>query len=194
MQFSIFKYLKQFLASPQKTGAIAPSCEEICDLITDTAQLHKAMTVIEFGSGTGVFTEKILDKISNDTTFFALEINPEFVKATKERCPDAIVYNDSAENARYHLEKHGKNSCDCIISALPWALFGSDLQDRLLQTIFDILKPGGKLLTLAYVHGLPFPTAQRFRSKLYNMFPSVTKTRTVWSNLPPAFIYCAKKK
>jgi len=194
MQFSIFEYLKQFLVYPHRTGAIAPSCEEISDLITDAAQLEKATTVIEFGSGTGVFTEKILDKISSDTIFFALEINPEFAKATKERCPDAIVYNDSAENARLHLEKHGKHSCDCIISGLPWAVFGSELQDRLLHTIYDVLKPGGKLVTLAYVHGLAFPTAQRFRSKLHGMFPYVTKTRTVWSNLPPAFVYCAKKK
>ena len=96
MKFSIFEYLRQFLVYPRRTGAIAPSCEEISDLITDTAQLHKAKTVIELGSGTGVFTEKILDKISGDTTFFALEINPKFVEATKERCPDAIVYLDSA--------------------------------------------------------------------------------------------------
>jgi len=194
MKFSVFEYLKQVLAYPRRTGAIAPSCEEISDLITDTAQLDKAKTVIELGPGTGVFTEKILDKISSDTVFFALEINPKFVEATKERCPDAIVYNDSAENARLYLEKHGKESCDCIISALPWAAFGSDLQDKLLHTIYDVLKPGGKLLTLAYVHGLAFPTAQRFRSKLHSMFPYVIKTRTVWSNLPPGFVYCAKKK
>ena len=194
MRFSILDYLRQCLVYPHKTGSIAPSCEELSDLITDTAQLEKASTVIELGSGTGVFTEKILKKISNDTTFFALEINPKFVEATKERCPEAIVYNDSAENARKHLEKHGKESCDCIISGLPWAVFGANMQDKLLSTIYDVLKPGGKLVTMAYLHGMPFPTAQRFRSKLYNMFPSVTKTRTVWSNLPPAFIYCAKKK
>ena len=194
MAFSILHYLRQCLVYPHRTGSIAPSCEELSDLITDTAQLDKVSTVIEFGSGTGVFTEKILEKLSDDATFFALEINPKFVEATKERCPEAIVYNDTAENARMHLEKHGKESCDCIISGLPWAVFGANMQDRLLHTVYDILKPGGKLLTMAYLHGVPFPTAQRFKTRLYSMFPRVIKTKTVWSNLPPAFVYCAKKK
>lgn len=193
MRFNILEYLKESIIYPTKTGSIAPSCEELSDLITDTAQLHTASTVIEFGSGTGVFTEKIMDKISNETTFFALEINPTFVEATKIRCPDAIVYNDSAENARKHLKKHGVDSCDCIISGLPWAIFSTSLQDKLLETISDVLRPGGKLLAMAYVHGLMFPSAQRFRNRLHHMFPSVSKTRVVWGNLPPAFVYCAEK-
>lgn len=194
MKHGIFHYLKQFLCYPTRTGSIAPSCSELSELITDKAQLDKAYTVVEFGSGTGVFTEKILQKISADATFFALEINPEFAEATKRRCPDAIVYNDTAENAKFHLEKHGKDSCDCVISGLPWAIFNSNMQDRLLGTVYDILRPGGKLLTMAYLYGLPFPTAKRFRAKLYDKFPKVVKTKTVWSNLPPAFIYCAEKK
>ena len=193
MKFGIFDYLRQGLLHPTKTGSIAPSCEELSHLITDKADLDNVDTIIEFGSGTGVFTEKILSKISGDATFFALEINPKFVEATKMRCPEAIVYNDSAENAKQHLEKHGVSSCDCIISGLPWAIFDSNLQERLLSTVWEVLKPGGKLLTMAYVHGLMFPAAQSFRQKLYGKFSNVTKTKTVWSNLPPAFVYCAKK-
>ena len=194
MRYSILHFLRQFLSYPIRTGSIVPSCQELSNLIADEAQLDKAYTVIEFGSGTGVFTEKILEKISDDATFFALEINPEFVEATKRRCPNAIVYNDTAENARFHLEKHGRKSCDCIISGLPWTLFGARLQDRILSTAYDVLRPGGKLLTIAYLHGLPFPTAKRFKAKLYSMFPKVVKTRTVWSNMPPAIVYCAKKQ
>ena len=194
MKNGICDYLRQFFCYPRRTGSIAPSCVELSDLITDHAQLDKADTIIEFGPGTGVFTEKILQKIPHDATFFALEINPEFVQATKKRCPGAIVYNDSAENARFHLEKHGKESCDCIISGLPWAIFSSKMQDRLLNTVQDVLKPGGKLLTMAYLPGLPLPSAKRFKSKLYSMFPQVVQTRTIWLNLPPAFVYCAEKK
>lgn len=193
MKFSILEYLRQSLVHPTKTGSIAPSCEELSQLITNTVDLRNAQTIIEFGSGTGVFTEKILNKIDDDATFFALEINPRFVEATKMRCPKAIVYNDSAENAQQHMEKHGVNSCDYVISGLPWVVFDSKLQDRLLSTVWEILKPGGSLLTMAYLHGLLFPAAQTFRQKLYQRFSYVTKTKTVWSNLPPAFVYCAKK-
>jgi len=193
LSFSIFDYLTQSFIHPTKTGSVAPSSEQLCELLTDTAELQNASTVIEFGPGTGVFTERILHKISTDTTFFALEINPRFAAATKLRCPQATVYNDSAENAKKHLLNHGVTACDCIISALPWSVFNSNLQDRLLSTIWEILEPGGKLLTVAYFHALIFPSAQRFRKRLYSTFPTVTKTEIVWKNFPPAFVYCAQK-
>lgn len=193
MSFGILDYLKQSFIHPTKTGSVAPSSDKLCELLTDTAGLQSASTVIEFGPGTGVLTERILNKISNNTTFFALEINPRFAAATRLRCPDATVYNDSAENAKLHLQNHGVDGCDCIISALPWSVFTPGLQDRLLSTIWDILEPGGRLLTVAYFHAQVFPSAQRFKNKLYEKFPTVTKTEIVWSNLPPAFVYCAQK-
>lgn len=193
LNFGIFRFLLELVKNPTRTGSIAPSCEELCELITDMAELNNLQTVIEFGPGTGVFTEKIINKISDDTTFFAMELNPTFIKITKERCPGVLIYNDSAENSKKYLEMHGKTSCDCIISGLPWTAFGPKLQDKLLSAIWDILSPGGKFLTFSYSHSLLFPTAKRFRGKLKNMFPEVRQSDTIWSNFPPAFIYCAKK-
>ncbi|MGH7884572.1 MAG: class I SAM-dependent methyltransferase [Thermodesulfobacteriota bacterium] len=193
MNFGIFSFLKELAKNPARTGSIAPSCDELCDLITDQAELNNIHTVIEFGPGTGVFTEKIMDKISVDTTFFALELNPVFIEVTKKRCPGVIIYNDSAENSKKYLEMNGKSCCDCIISGLPWTAFGPALQDRLLETIWDILSPKGRFLTFSYSHSLLFPTARRFRKRLKNIFPEVTESKTVWANFPPAFVYCAKK-
>lgn len=193
MSFGILDYLKQSFIHPTKTGSLAPSSRRLCELLTDTAELQNASTVIEFGPGTGVFTERILEKISQDTTFFALEINPRFAAATRLRCPGATVYTDSAENAKSHLLKHGVSTCDCIISALPWSVFTPSLQDRLLNTVWDILEPGGRMLTVAYLHALVFPSAQRFKKKLNNTFSIVDRTEVVWRNIPPAFVYCARK-
>ena len=72
--------------------------------------------VVEFGPGTGVFTERILAKIPAQGMFFALELNEEFIQATRQRCPTAEVIHDSATNARQHLQAHDLNHCDCIIS------------------------------------------------------------------------------
>ncbi len=192
-KFSVLHYLIQSLSHPKKTGSITPSSKKLSNLITDKAQLNKLSIVVEFGSGNGAFTEKILEKLADNAIFFALEINPEFAEVTKQRCPKAIVYNDSAQNVKHYLKKHGKESCDCIISGLPWTIFESSLQSSLLRTAYDILKPGGKLLTMIYIHRVPSLTARGFKTKLYNTFPIVTKSKTVWLNIPPAFIYCAEK-
>ena len=191
---NLIQFLKQFVLHTAKTGAVAPSSEGLADLITETAGLHSASAVIEFGAGTGVFTEKILQKISDETRFFALEINPDFVKATRKRCPEAVVYQDSAANAKKYLDELGINECDCIICGLPWAAFSEELQNELLDTIIDVLKPGGKFLTFAYLQGLLLPAGMRFKKKLSTRFNSVTKTRTIWLNFPPAFVYCAENK
>lgn len=187
------QFLRQFMRNPARTGALAPSSEALADLITASADLPQASVVIEFGPGTGVFTEKILSQLPEGATFFAMELNPDFVAATRARCPGAQVYHDSATQTRRYLERHGHSHCDCIISGLPWAAFGEELQNELLDTIGDILRPGGRFLTFAYLQGLVLPSGMRFRKKLQSRFARVRTTRIVWANLPPALVYCAEK-
>ena len=187
------KFLTQFLIHPTKVGAVAPSNNKLCDMITDMADLHQISSVIEFGSGTGVITEKIVNKISKDTTFFAMEINEKLVEATKRRCPYVTIYPYSASNAKRYLEIHGEQGCDRIISSLPWSTFSDEMQDDLIETIIDVLNPGGKFLTYAYIPGLVFPSARRFKNKLYEKFDKVGRSKIVWTNFPPAFIYYAEK-
>jgi len=187
------QFFRQFILYSSQTGAVAASSEGLCELITETAELSKASVVVEFGSGSGIFTEKILQKIREDTTFFAIEVNRDFAEATRLRCPGVQVYQDCATNARKYLEAHGHRYCDCIISGLPWASFKEHLQDSLLDTILDILKPGGLFLTFAYLQGLLLPSGSKFKKKLRARFSKITNTRTVWTNIPPAFVYCAEK-
>ncbi len=190
---SCLKFLQQFARRPSKTGAIAASSESLSHLITDTAELENASVVIEFGPGTGVFTEKIRQKISDGTEFFAIECNEHFAELTRSRCPDVVVYHDCATTAGKHLQAHGHSQCDCVICGLPWASFDEELQDRLLDTITEIIKPNGRFLTFAYLQGLLLPAGARFKKKLHSRFSRVETTRTVWRNIPPAFVYCATK-
>ncbi len=193
LNYSLFDYLKQGLMHPTKTGSFAPSSEELSTFVVNEAELEKASVVIELGSGTGVMTEKILQKLPADATFFAMEINPEFAQVTKARCPKAVVYNDSAENVKEYMEKHGVTYCDCIISTLPWSVFSSEFQDKLITLMWDILAPGGRFYTVVYLHAILLPSAQRFKKRLEGKFREVKRSKVVWNNFPPAFAYCAKK-
>lgn len=189
----MLKFTKEFILSPKKTGAIAPSSSELATTITDIANLAMADTVVEFGSGTGVFTERILENIGDDTIFFALEINPFFVKKTQQRCPEAIVYQDWASNVKQYLEEHGRTHCDCIVSGLPWTLFDEDEQNELLKVISDSLSPDGTFVSFTYLGGNLSPGGRRFKKHLHRHFSSISKSRMVWNNLPPAFVYACSK-
>lgn len=174
-----------------ETGAIASSSQGLADLITDFASLDQARIVIELGPGTGVFTEKILEKMRKNGIFFALEINPRFVAATRRRCPQCRVFHDSAAHTRNHLNDLGVQHCDAVVSGLPWAAFPERVQDEILDAVVDALKPGGTFVTFAYLHGVLLERGKMFRRKLYSRFTQIERTPTVWRNMPPAFVYRA---
>lgn len=187
------EFIKHFFKSPNSTGAIWPSSEALANVMIDLATLKSQDTIVEFGPGTGVFTEKIMKKKKKSSLFFALEVNPEFADITKRRCPQAIIYNDCAQNIDIFLKEHNKKNCNCIISGLPWAAFDDDLQDSIMRAAFDSLAKGGVFLTFAYLHGLVIPAGLRFKQKLLSHFSKVRRSRIVWLNLPPAFVYLCEK-
>ncbi len=193
LKLGAYGYIKQFVKSPKSTGSIVPSNEELAQLVAKTARLEETETVVELGPGTGIFTEKIVEKRKPGSTFFAIEINSEFCQATRFRCPSVTVYLDSAENLKKYLLRHGKDSCDCVISSLPWTIFDRKTQKNLLEIILDALRPGGRMITYAYSISMMTPGARRFRSMMQSRFAKVGKSKTVWSNFPPAFVYCAEK-
>jgi phospholipid N-methyltransferase len=184
---------KEFIQDPGKTGAIAQSSPRLARYIAQKAHLSDKRAVVEFGPGTSVVTREILRHLRPGATFFALETNPRLVDLTRRNCPGATVYRASAEEIGHHLQLHGRDSCDCIISSLPWANFSRGLQDRILEASHQALQPGGLLLSFSYWQSRVLPGGQYFRQRLSHYFDHVERSRTVWRNLPPAFLYQAYK-
>lgn len=156
------------------------------------ARLSDARSVVELGPGTGAFTDRILETIRAQTSFFCIEINKAFVEETKRKHPTAIVYHDSAVCIKKYLLLQGHATCDRIISGLPWAAFDPNMQELLLKEIYEALEPGGLFLTFAYYPFNYLPTGTSFKNKLLKRFRKVRQTRVV-PNLPPAFIYVCEK-
>lgn len=186
-------FLRQFFANPIETGALTPSSRKLATFITDRASLPKKRCVVELGPGNGIFTKEIINRISSKTVFLGLEINKEFVNITQQKCPTAIVYHASALDIKKYLLKHNQETTDCIISALPWSALGQNPQTQLLDAIYDSLDDGGEFLTIAYIFGLVLPAGIRFRKLLDKRFRRVKRSRTIWGNIFPAFVYhCIK--
>jgi len=186
-------FLKQMFSNPFSTGGIAPCGPQIVKIVTDHAGLDEARSVVELGPGTGVFTEEILKKTLPDTVFFGLEINHEFVEATRKRCPEALIYEDSAENLLEYTARHNLTEVDCIISTLPWTIFPKELRERILNVVYAALKPGGVFLTVSYSHMKNLPSGIKFSKQLKHTFSGVTPTKGVWDGPLPMFAYhCVK--
>jgi len=55
------------------------------------------------------------------------------------------------------------------------------------------MSPNGQFVTFAYLQGLLLPPGRRFVALLPKYFTHVSRSRTVWLNLPPAFVYQCRR-
>lgn len=168
---------------------MAASSASLARVITSEVGLAEASVVVELGPGTGAFTGHIRKAMRPDGRFFAVERNPQMVATLRQRFPEVTVHRACATQLRELLAAEGVGKADVVICGLPWAAFPDALQEQLLWSITAALAPGGVFTTFAYLQGLLLPAGRKFRKRLDERFASVTRSRTVWANLPPAFCY-----
>ncbi|MFC4587775.1 class I SAM-dependent methyltransferase [Sphaerisporangium corydalis] len=186
-------FFGQFVRSPGTTGAVLPSSQRLARVVTSPVPERGDPVVVELGPGTGVFTAEIQRRLGGRGHHLAVEINPALAARLADRHPGAKVVVADAVNLPALLAKDGLERADVVVSGLPWAAFPGGLQDRLLEAIRQVLAPAGAFTTFAYVHARTLPPAMRFRRRLLESFEEVVPSRTVWGNVPPAFVYHARR-
>ncbi|MFN6399578.1 MAG: class I SAM-dependent methyltransferase [Planctomycetota bacterium] len=187
------KFFRGFISNPSAVGAIAPSSRGLACEMLRRIDCNHCNAIAEIGPGTGPVTQTILDRCGSSTRFFAVEINPQFVTHLKQRFPMADIAQADASELKALCMERQISQLDALVSGLPWAVFPSEFQIKILNAILDSLGPSGRFSTFAYLHGLPMPAARRFRSLLNKKFRSVEISPILWTNLPPAIVYHCQK-
>jgi phospholipid N-methyltransferase len=188
------EYLREFLSKPARIGAIVPSSRFLAQTILQDVDLHQADNVLEYGPGTGVFTEFILRQLKPGAKFAAIELSPRFAEIFRARYPRVKLFQDSVANVERICRRAGMQSVDCIVSGVPWAVFSESLQVQCLNEMMRVLKPDGRFVTFTYLHSQTFLAgARRFSSLLSGYFEAVSKSPVVWLNIPPAYVYRCRR-
>lgn len=186
-------FIREYIRNPRGVGAIAPSSPRLAREMVSRMNLEAASVVVEYGPGTGAFTSEILARKSPAALYLGIENNPKMISLFQGRFPGALIFEDSVENVSRILKELGRSEADCIVSGLPWASFPFDLLERVLTATHAVLKVGGQFSTFAYPPFNLMPSGKRLQKRLTSLFSRVHKSRTVWRNLPPAFVYhCVK--
>lgn len=187
------RFLWQFLTQPGVIGAVAPSSPHLAREMLRGLDLGPGARIAEYGPGTGVFTAAILERLHPEARFFAVERNAAMVAELRHRFPKLHLHEGSVEDIAGFCNAEGVDRLDAIVSGLPWAAFPESLQIRILDATMKVLRPGGSLTTFAYQIGLWTPAGRRFAKLLPRYFSSITRSRVVWRNLPPALtIRCVR--
>ncbi|MEX2217032.1 MAG: rRNA adenine N-6-methyltransferase family protein [Phycisphaeraceae bacterium] len=182
-------FLWQFLRHPTKVGAVWPSSKRLARAMTDSINWKTADVVLEYGPGTGIFTEQIVQAKQPATRFLAIELNPSLASILQQKLNNVEVVVDSVANVVDICKSRDIEKVCGILCGLPWASFPESLQRDILDAMFHVLKPGGQFATFAYRQGVWLPAGRRFRRMLDERFGKVECSPTVWRNMPPAFVY-----
>lgn len=182
----------EFLRRPLMTGAMAASSQRLAYAMTEGIGLDQARLVAELGPGTGVFTDAILARLAPDARLVAVELNPVLaarLSASRRDTRLTVVQGSATELAA----AVGK-PVDAVISGLPWTVMPQDRRGYILDAVTEVLAPGGRFTTFAYLHAAWTPPARRFTAELACRFDRLERSKVVWANLPPAFVHRAVQR
>jgi phospholipid N-methyltransferase len=184
----------RFLRNPRTVGALSPSSRALAYDIVNSLDLSGSARVVELGPGTGALTGAIVERIGPEGRFFAVDIEPAFVRQIRLRWPDIECVCASAEHLESLLRARDLLPVDHIISGLPFASLPPPMTSRILDGIAKSLRAGGTFTTFQYVHAYGLPAAISFRRKMNAKMRTSPSRSLVIRNVPPAWVLTWHKK
>lgn len=138
----------EFAKNIRTTGAFRQSSKKVENEITKYVDPNRKQVIVEFGTGHGNITQRILERLHPESQLYSFEVNPEFVAHVREMIDDdrLTIVNAGAETIAEHVD----GAVDSVISSLPLTLFSKEDTERLLRLVYDQLVPGGHMSQLLY--------------------------------------------
>lgn len=175
-------FVKQYLMKPRSVGAILPSSKYLANKMMEGIDFNRATCIVEFGPGTGIFTDALLSRRKKNTKLILFETNHEFCAILKEKYQNEsnlYIYHASAECIEEHLLHHDIQSVDYIVSGLPFASLPSHVSTQILHETKRYLKNNGQFITFQYT---------LFKKKFIGKYFRNIRTKRVFRNVPPAYV------
>ena len=183
---STLSYIKNFIKD-RDVAAITPSSSFLVKRVCRWVDFSRPNVIIEYGPGTGVFTEYLVDEMTADSRLILIEGNESFVDKLSARFGHderVEVHHDRAENVERIVHGAGEEAADYVISGIPFSFLGDDVKHELIQCTREILTDDGKFLVYQNYNHMEKPLRRHFNHvhKEYEIF-----------NIPPMFAYQAAK-
>lgn len=168
-------------------GSVVPSSKFLSRKMLDHLNFKSAKLVVELGPGTGVFTERIIEKLGKDCTLLIIELNDKFYKDLKKRITDkrVCIRKGSASDLHKFMKELNIEKADFIVSSLPLAIIPSTLRKRIVIEVNHKLEKNGEFIQFQY-------SLQSL--KLFKKVFKQVSIRHCLFNMPPAFVYSCKKQ
>lgn len=181
MANTFLKSVIDFTKNVKTTGALYQTSKqiekEICSKINQDTKV-----VVEFGTGLGNITQRILNQLPPDGKLYSFEVNGDFLEDVKDIIKDErlVLINDGAQNFdKYVVEAE----VDCFISSIPVTLIPKEVVMEVLQKSYKALRAGNFFCQVLYS---PF-----HKKKFSAIFDEVKIKRA--ASVPIGFIHHCRK-
>ncbi|MCM3596770.1 SAM-dependent methyltransferase [Metabacillus idriensis] len=175
-------FIFQYINKPRSVGALFPSSSKLAERMTEHIDFQTADYIIEYGPGTGIFTDKLIEKRRRETQIILIEQNAAFCSMLTKKYlneKNLIVINGSAEDTGKYMKQYKIPAADYIISGLPFASLPKDLTLLILDETRRILGGKGTFITFQY---------SLLKKNLIGQYFSEMSCQREYLNLPPAYV------
>lgn len=181
-------FLLEFIKHPRKIGAVAPSGKPLAEKMMQPIDFNSAEVIVEFGPGTGAFTEELIRRREKDTALILVEQNEIFCRGLLKKFagePNFHIVHGNAERVKKYLEKYGFSEADYIVSGLPFTSLPSEVSDRILKATGAAIGKGGSFITFQY---------SLVKKKFFEKYFDISQCLKEIKNLPPAYVFVMKNR
>ena len=179
------RFLREWLAHPQRTGSVVPSSPRLADAMARWIPRDPESFVLELGPGTGPVTEAILRRGLREDRLIAIEFNPVMAAELQKKFPRARILAGDAWLMDELLEKISVKTVGAVISSLPLLNFTPEQATALAEKIRTVLEPHGHWVQFSY-------QINKKRTRGGEKFKLVA-SQLVWLNVPPARVSVYQK-
>ena len=178
-------FLKAWLRSPLKVGAIAPSGGPLARAMARAVPKGSTLPVVELGGGTGEVTKALL-KVLPAERLLVVERDPALYGLLRRRYPDVAVIHGDAVHLRRLLRERGIERVAAAVSCLPLVAMSKRVQQAILRETIAVLDDGAPLIQFTY--SLFSPVSRRDLGLVGRPVARVLQ------NVPPASVWVYRRR
>ena len=179
-------FFKQFLKRPFQIASIVPSSKALVERVASKMDLSRPRVIAEYGPGEGVHSREIARRMCPDSNLLLFELDRAFARDLERQFAGDrrvhVIHGDAA-SLPHELKRLGIDSCDYILSGIPFSILKIEKKRALLQKTHDALAPGGSFIIYQVTNEL----------KQHATLFEHAQSEYFLQNIPPMFITVFQK-
>ena len=142
-------FFKQFLKRPFQVASIIPSSKALVERVASKMDFSQPRVIAEYGPGEGVHSREIARRMCPNSNLLLFELDRAFARDLERQFAGdrrvRVIHGDAA-SLPHELQRRRIDSCDYILSGIPFSILKIEKKRALLRKTYDALVPGGSFI------------------------------------------------